>query len=423
VTSLLIENVVVDGRKTRIRCRDGMIEAIGDDLRRSGDSEDVLEGRGYLAMAPLINSHTHSAMTLFRGYGDDLPLREWLQTRIWPHEQHLNEDEVYAGARLAIVEMLRNGTVFCNDMYWNARGLARAVEEMGVRACIGDALIDMGDPAAGAPQRARIEGLLEEIDGLSPRVTSSISPHAIYTVSEEALRWAAATAADRGLVLHIHLAETEQEVKDCQTAHGCSPVEYLHGLGLLSERTVAAHTVWLSDRDVELLGERRVVCVHNPVSNMKLAVGGVYPYRKLAEAGAVCAIGTDGAASNNSLDVFDDMKTAALLQKFHEGDPTAMPAREAWAMAVENPAEAFGLPGPELTPGRPADLILVDGHRPELQPPHSLSSHLVYSATGGVVDSVVCDGRVVMRHRKVPGEEEIAAAAREAARALFADAS
>jgi 5-methylthioadenosine/S-adenosylhomocysteine deaminase len=280
----------------------------------------------------------------------------------------------------------------------------------------------MGDPAAGAQQRARIQAFLDEVDGLSPRVTASISPHAIYTVSEETLRWASDTAADRGLILHIHLSETEEEVKDCQAAHGCSPVEYLDRLGVLSERTVAAHTVWLSDRDIELLGERRVVCVHNPVSNMKLAVGGVYPYRKLSEAGAVCAIGTDGAGSNNSLDIFGDMKSAALLQKFHAGDPTAMTAPEAWAMAVENPAEVFGLPGPELGPGRPADLILVDGHRPELQPPHSLRSHLVYSATGGIVDSVVCDGRVVMRHRQVPGEADIVTAAQEAARALLADA-
>ena len=176
---------------------------------------------------------------------------------------------------------------------------------------------------------------------------------------------------------------------------------YLGRLGLLGERTVAAHTVWLSDEDVALLGERRVVCVHNPVSNMKLAVGAVYPYRKLASAGAVCAIGTDGAASNNCLDLFRDMKIAALLQKFDSNDPAALTAAE-------------------IEVGRAADFILIDGERPELSPSHSLTSDLVYSASGDIVDSVVCDGRVIMRHREIAGEQEILADGRKAARALFA---
>jgi 5-methylthioadenosine/S-adenosylhomocysteine deaminase len=202
--------------------------------------------------------------------------------------------------------------------------------------------------------------------------------------------------------------------------HGCTPVAYLGRLGLLTERTVAAHTVWLSDDDVALLGERRVVCVHNPVSNMKLAVGAVYPYRRLASAGAVCAIGTDGAASNNCLDLFRDMKIAALLQKFDTNDPAAVTAAETLAMGTTNPAPAFGLPGREIEVGRAADFILIDGERPELWPSHSLTSDLVYSASGDVVDSVVCDGRVIMRHREIAREQEILADARQAARALFA---
>jgi 5-methylthioadenosine/S-adenosylhomocysteine deaminase len=220
-------------------------------------------------------------------------------------------------------------------------------------------------------------------------------------------------------VLHIHVSETESEVESCRAEHGCSPVEYLDRLGALSERTVAAHTVWLSDRDIEILGERRVVCVHNPVSNMKLAVGGVFPYRKLSAAGAVCAIATDGAGSNNSLDLFQELKFATLLQKFHDRDTTTLPAAQALDMALANPAPVFGLPGPKLEVGRAADLILIDTTGPEMHPAHSLISNLVYSATGSVVDSAVCDGRVVMRHREIDGEDEIIAAAGDAAACLF----
>jgi 5-methylthioadenosine/S-adenosylhomocysteine deaminase len=423
VRPLLVDNVVLRGRRVSIRCEGGVIA----DIREGGphfplaqrEGADLLDGRGCLVAPGLINSHTHTAMTLFRGRADDVSLMEWLETHIWPYEAVMTEDEVYAGARLGILEMVRNGTTFFNDMYWRSRSTARAAVEMGVRACIGEVLID-GAAGEARPRRLEIERLLDELDGCSSRISLSVDPHALYTVSEDSLRWAGELAAARGLTLHIHLAETEAERERCLAEHDCSPVAYLDRLGLLSERTVAAHTVWLSDADVALLGERRVVCVHNPVSNMKLAVGGVYPYRRLASAGAVCAIGTDGAASNNCLDLFHDMKIAALLQKFDTNDPSALTAAQTLAMATTNPAPVFGLPGPEIEVGRAADFILIDAERPELAPSHSLTSDLVYSASGNVVDSVVCDGRVIMRHREFAHEEEIIAGARQAARALFA---
>ena len=420
---MVIDNAVLDGRKVSILCADGVIADIRDDGAGPTDAGDGavdrLDGRGCLVAPGLINAHTHTAMTLFRGRADDLPLMEWLRKHIWPYEAVMTEDEIYAGARLGILEMVRGGTTFFNDMYWFSRGTARAAVEMGTRACIGEVYID--GPADAIPRRRReIEGLLDELAGCSSRVSLSVDPHAVYTVSEDSLRWAGELAADRGLILHIHLAETEGEGERCSAEHGCTPVAYLDRLGLLGERTVAAHTVWLSEDDVALLGERRVVCVHNPVSNMKLAVGAVYPYRRLASAGAVCAIGTDGAASNNCLDLFRDMKIAALLQKFDTNDPAALTAAETLAMGTTNPAAVFGLPGPEIEVGRTADFILIDGDRPELSPSHSLTSDLVYSASGNVVDSVVCDGRVIMRHREVASEEEILTDARKAARSLFA---
>jgi 5-methylthioadenosine/S-adenosylhomocysteine deaminase len=423
VGSLVVENAVLSGRKVSIHCAGGVIADIRDDgadlpPAQRGATERF-DARGCLVAPGLINAHTHTAMTLFRGRADDLPLMEWLERHIWPYEEVMTEDDVYAGARLGILEMVRNGTTFFNDMYWCARGTARAAEEMGIRACLGEVFID-GRPDVSRQRRLEIERLLDELDGCSNRVSLSVDPHALYTVSEDSLRWAGELAAARGSTLHIHLAETKAEGERCLAKHGCTPVAYLARLGLLSERTVAAHTVWLSDDDVALLGERRVVCVHNPVSNMKLAVGAVYPHRRLVSAGAVCAIGTDGAASNNSLDLFRDMKVASLLQKFDSNDPSALTAPETLAMATTNPAPIFGLPGPEIEVGRAADFILIDGQRPELAPSHSLTSDLVYSASGSVVDSVVCDGRVIMRHREIAHEQEILAEARRAARALFA---
>jgi 5-methylthioadenosine/S-adenosylhomocysteine deaminase len=365
--SLVVENAVLSGRRVSIHCAGGVIADIRDDGADSPVAQrgarDRLDGRGCLVAPGLINAHTHAAMTLFRGRADDLPLMEWLERHIWRYEQVMTEDDVYAGARLGILEMVRNGTTFFNDMYWCSRGTARAAVEMGIRACLGEVFID-GPADAIRRRRLEIERLLDELDGWSSRVSLSVDPHALYTVSEGSLRWAGELAADRGLTLHIHLAETEAEGERCLAEHGCTPVAYLDRLGLLSERTVAAHTVWLSDDDIALLGERRVACVHNPVSNMKLAVGAVYPYRKLASAGAVCAIGTDGAASNNCLDLFRDMKIAALLQKFDTNDPSALTAAETLAMGTTNPAPVFGLPGPEIEIGRTADFVLIDGERP-----------------------------------------------------------
>jgi 5-methylthioadenosine/S-adenosylhomocysteine deaminase len=422
VGSLVVENAVLGGRNVSIHCAGGVIEEIREDGADVPAAQravtDRLDGRGCLVAPGLINAHTHAAMTLFRGRADDLPLMEWLERHIWPYEEVMTEDDVYAGARLGILEMVRNGIIFFNDMYWCSRGTARAAVEMGIRACIGEVFIDGAADAARRRQLV-IERLLDELAGCSSRVSLSVDPHAPYTVSEDSLRWAGELAAARGLTLHIHVAETETEGERCMAEHGCSPVAYLGRLGLLSDRTVAAHTVWLSEHDIALLGERQVVCVHNPVSNMKLAVGAVYPYRRLASAGAVCAIGTDGAASNNSLDLLRDMKIAALLQKFNANDPSALTAAETLAMATTNPASVFGLAGPEIEVGRAADFILIDAQQPELAPSHSLTSDLVYSASGNVVDSVVCDGRVLMRHREIAHEQEILAEARRASRALF----
>ena len=419
--SLLIQDVVLDGDAVSIRCEDGRIAAIDQATAAAPTpADETLDGRGAVVHAPLANAHTHSAMTLFRGTGGDLPLMEWLERRVWPYERGMTEEDVYAGARLAILEMVRSGTVFFNDMYWHFEGTARAVREMGVRACLAAPLIDLGDPGEARALREETERLASRAGDHGERISVAVGPHSIYTVSEEALGWAGELAREHDLLLHLHLAETSGEVEDCRARHGGTPVEYVDRLGLLSERTVAAHTVWVSEADVRLLGERRVLCVHNPVSNMRLAVGGVFPHAALAAAGAACAIGTDGAGSNDNLDLLEELKVAALLQKHHAADAAAITSEDTLAMATDWPARVFGIAGPAIEVGRPADLILIDADLPEMEPPGSIASHLVYSANGAVVDSVVCDGRVVMCHRRVAGEEEIVAKAREAAARVFA---
>ncbi|MBD3167445.1 amidohydrolase family protein [bacterium] len=416
MATLRVDNIVLNGEATRIFCRDGHISEIGGDAT---EADEVLDGRGMTVLPPLLNAHTHASMTLFRGNGDDLPLMEWLQTRVWPYEEKITADEIYWGARLAGLEMIRSGCTFFNDMYWDFGAVARAVEETGIRACLSAVFIDFGDPDKSKQQRAGIEQTYKTLDQYSNRIQFAVSPHAIYTVSEDSLRWAAAFSLEHNVLFHTHLAETHEEVVNCQQEHGCSPVEYIERIGALNERTLAAHTVWLTESDIRLLGEHKVVCAHNPVSNMKLAVGETYPYRKLRDAGAITALATDGAGSNNNLDMFEDMKIAALLQKYRDSDPTSLPAVEAWRMATHNPAAYFGLTGSEIHVGREADFILVDLARPEMNPPHDLYSHLVYAANGTIVDSVVCDGRVLMKHREIEGEDEVIAKANEAAITLF----
>ncbi|MFH0882071.1 MAG: amidohydrolase [bacterium] len=416
MSSLLIKNTVLDGKPVNTVCDDGRITSIG---ANTPDVDTVLDAHGMIAFPPLINSHTHSSMTLFRGNGDDLPLMEWLTKRVWPYEAGIRKEEIYWGAKLAILEMIRAGTVFFNDMYWDFPTIAQAVEEMGSRAMLATAIIDIGNGFSLEDQIRRNDEMFKTSRDFSDRVQFAVGPHSIYTVSEKGLRWAKEFADEHGIVLHTHLAETEQEVKNCYNEHQCSPTEYLDRMGVIDERLVAAHTVWLSDSDIATLGEKKAVCVHNPVSNMKLAVNGVYPYRKLRDAGAVTAIATDGAGTNNNLDLFEEMKIAALLQKFAENDQTALPAAENLAMATSNPAPVFGLEG-GVREGGVADLILLDTSLPEMNPPHDLASHLVYAVNGNVVDTVVCNGKILMKHRVVEGAEEIIARANEASRNLFA---
>jgi 5-methylthioadenosine/S-adenosylhomocysteine deaminase len=329
--ALTVSGAVLEGESVGLRCRDGKIAALGPNVSPQAGDETIDAG-GAPLVAPLLNGHTHAAMTLFRGYGGDLPLMRWLQEVIWPIEAKLEPEDVYWGARLACLEMIRTGTTRFWDMYWHPEATARAVTDAGLRATIGGPLFD-ADGNTRAMQETAL-GNLEQLAEFGAEIGAALAPHSIYTVSEGLLRWTAERAAERGLPVHIHLAETEREVSDCVEQHGVRPAIHLDRLGMLCERTILAHGVWLDQGELDLIAERGCTVVTNPVANMKLAVGGVFPYPAARSAGVAVGLGTDGPGSNDSLDLLADLKVFALAQRHAAGDPTVLPAEEAWQLAT-----------------------------------------------------------------------------------------
>jgi 5-methylthioadenosine/S-adenosylhomocysteine deaminase len=408
---LAVTDTLLDGEAVGLRVEDGRIAELGPEVR-PGDGDEVLDGTGTALVPGLVNAHTHAAMTLFRGYGDDMPLIRWLEERIWPVEARLEDEDVYWGARLACLEMIRTGTVSFWDMYWHPGATARAVADSGLRATIGAPLIDRGRASGlGGLREAAQQGLADvlavEADG---RTGASLAPHAIYTVSQESLEWIAETAAAESLPVQIHLSETAQEVRDCVEQNGERPAHYLDRVGLLGPRTVVAHGVWLDSDELDLLAERQVTVATNPVANMKLATGGPFPYPAARERGVRVGLGTDGAGSNDSLDLLADAKHFALIQKHAAGDPAVVTAAETWEIATGRRSPLLGGDragrAPALTPGDPADFLLIRADAPELTP-GELVANLVYAASGAVVDTTVVAGRVLMRGGTIVGADEV----------------
>jgi 5-methylthioadenosine/S-adenosylhomocysteine deaminase len=420
--SILIADVQVDGRIADIFVKDdGSIGAIGEGIRRDhkGEADLIIDGNGAIALPGMVNTHTHAAMSLLRGYADDMILQDWLSQKIWPLEAHLTPVDIYWGTKLACLEMIRTGTVAFNDMYFMMEEAARAVGEAGIRATLSYGFIDFFDAGKREAECKASENLVRHIRSLkNPRIKAAVGPHAIYTVSPEGLRWCADFAAKEKIGIHIHLSETEKEVNDCIAQHGKRPAAHLDECGILTPRTVAAHCCWLDEAECTLLGKRGASVSHNPSSNMKLATNRAMPYHWLKQAGANPCLGTDGCASNNNLDMFEEAKTAALLQKFSWNNPTLLPAHEALAMATTNGAKGLGLATKTLVAGAPADIILVSARIACNTPLHNATSNLVYSCSGGAVETTICDGRVLMLDREVPGEEQILSGATKAAQEL-----
>jgi 5-methylthioadenosine/S-adenosylhomocysteine deaminase len=404
---------------------EGIIRAIGKDIRKQyrGEAEFIIDGESTVALPGLVNTHTHAAMTLLRGYADDMVLHDWLSQKIWPLEAHLTGDDVYWGTKLACLEMIKSGTTAFNDMYFFMEDAARAVAETGIRAVLSHGFIDLGLPEKREAECRATERLVSYVQSLgNPRIRAAAGPHAAYTVSKEGLRWCADFAQEQKIGIYIHVSETKKEVNDTLAQHGKRPVEVLDECGILTPGTVAAHCCWLDESECRMFALRGVHASHNPASNMKLATGRALPYHWLKAAGANICLGTDGCASNNNLDMFEAMKTASLLQKFFWNDPTLLSAPEALTMATAAGARALGYGHGVLGVGEPADIILINAGIACNTPMHNSASNIVYSCNGSAVETVLCNGTVLMLEREVPHEQEILAGAQKAASDLVSRA-
>jgi 5-methylthioadenosine/S-adenosylhomocysteine deaminase len=411
--SLLIKNcdwIVTQDKKREvlrdasILIQDGEIKQIGKNLRSPADSE--VDGHGKIALPGLINAHTHLSMTMFRGYADDMLLQDWLQKKIWPLEAKLTGEACYYGALLGSAEMIQSGTTSFVDMYFFMEDVAKAVAESGLRGFLSYGIIDLFDPEKARMEQEKSRKFFDYIKGLgNSRIRFALGPHAPYTCSAETLLWAKEFAEKNDVINHVHVAETRKEQADSQQQHGLRVVEYLDKIGALSKKMLAAHCVWLTKSEVALLAKAGVAVAHCPVSNMKLASGGVAPLPEMFEAGVSVGLGTDGAASNNSLDMFETMKVCALLHKAHRWDPTVLNAQTVLDLATIQGAKALGVEREigSLEPGKRADIILVDAKSPNMNPVYgkeTVVSDLVYSASSANVHTTIVDGQVLMENRQ-----------------------
>jgi 5-methylthioadenosine/S-adenosylhomocysteine deaminase len=407
---ILIKNVLLDGQKTDILIENERISRIAPGI----EAENVqrIEGNGTLAATvPFYNTHTHTAMTLLRGYADDLALFTWLNEHVWPAEAKMDAHDIYAGTRLGILEMIKSGGCYFNEMYWFPEECIRAAGEMGVRADVG--LVHLALPGSTTARNASQirEDASKLRDDLPEGVRIALAPHAIYTVCESALRDVVQVAAELEMPLHIHCSETLREVEDCRREHNnLTPVEYLDSMGVISEGTFLAHCVHLTGHDREIIAARKAVICHCPVSNMKLC-SGTFDLSAALEANCRVTIGTDGASSNNNLSMVEEMKFAALAAKLQSSDPTAGKDEDIFRCATLNGASAAGVKA-GIVEGGIADILLVELNHCRMVGDYNLTANLVYSADSSVMDTLICNGKVIMEHRRVPGEEEIIADAR-----------
>ena len=407
---LLIKNCVLNGAVTDIAVSNGVISAIGkiDDA-----AAEIFDASNLAVIPPFYNTHTHAAMTLLRSCAEDRELFDWLSNHIWPIEAKLTPEDVYIGTRLATIEMIRSGSCYFNDSYWNPESALRAVRESGMRATLG--LLYLCNPSGDVPdaaQKANAE-LLAAYSESDSLIHIAHSPHAIYTVSTEMLRSIASQMENDGFPVHIHVAETAKEVEDCRKEHnGMTPVEYLDSLGLINERSMLAHCVHLSDHDREIIARRKAYIAHNPVSNMKLC-SGLFDFEAAKAAGCRITLGTDGTASNNTLSMFDEMKFAALTAKTVSSSPTAGKVGDIFNMATAAAAGFAGVNGGTVAVGKAADMSFIDLGDPALCAGYDLISDLVYAGNASMVDSLLCNGKFLMKNRIIPGEKAIVDAARE----------
>ena len=408
--SILIKNVTLNQKKTDILIKDGKFDKIG---KLNGvHADEILNGEDKAVLPAFYNMHTHASMSLLRGYSDDKNLFDWLRQDIWPIEEKLTADDIYVASKLAAAEMIHSGTAGFCDMYFEQASTMRSVDETGLRALISFVEMDMFN---NEMVTQKIKGTQEFLNLSNPcpeRIEKIIAVHSVYMASDTMLNFAYETATKNNMKLNIHACETKKEVDDCYEQNGCSPIEKLYKHKLLGKNTILAHSVWLNEKDIELIKETETTVCTNPASNMKLC-SGIFDFEALSKAGCKITLGTDGASSNNNLNMIDEMKLLAFGSKIRSMIPTTATAAEVFKIASLNGARFFGIDAGEIAEGKIADCQLVDLNNVFLTPAYNLISNMVYSADSSCVDTVICDGKILMQNGVIPWEKETIAQARQ----------
>lgn len=400
---LLLKNVSHQNKITDILIDNGRFSKISPQ-QQPLDAE-IIDCRNKAILPAFYNLHSHAGMSIFRGLSDDKELFSWLNQDIWPREAKLTPDMIHLATKFSILEMIKTGTVFFLDMYFEQQEILKAAQEMGVRTISALTGLDLFDPNKTKTEIEKIEKYISCPDH-DERCAKGLMIHAVYSVSEELIRYIVKRSQEEGYYLTLHASETAKEVEDCLKTHGCTPIEYLDQLGALGPKTIVAHAVHLSDEDIALLARKKVPLCTNPVSNYKLA-SGLFMLQKLQKSGCILTLGTDSMASNNNLSMLEEMKLCALSAKIQSGDATAGNAEDIFNMATINGAQAVGLDAGIIAEGKLADCILVDLNNHFLIPNYNLISNMVYSADSSCIDTVICNGRILMQNHHVNGEEEI----------------
>lgn len=400
----LLKNVLHNGNPVDILIQGNKFLKIAPEIIDKAD--EVIEAKGKAILPPFYNCHTHISMTILKGITDEKELHEWLREDIWPREAKMTPDDIYKASKFAILEMIKGGTVFCNDMYFYPEETMKALNEMGIRGFVSLPEMDINSEDKLEEKKKNVQDFINCQNPNPYRIIKGISCHSVYTLSDEFLRFYSEKAKAYNMFLHIHACETQFEVTECNQKHNCSPIKYLDNFGLLTNKTILAHCVHLTKEDIDLILQRGCKIAHCPTSNFKLK-SGMMPFQELIDKKVHVTLGTDGSASNNSLSMLEEMKICALNAKMQSGRADAGKVDDIFKVATLNGAKAFNIDAGEIEENKIADFILVDMNHYLLLPNHNLISNLVYSAQNDCITDVFCDGVQIMKDRKVKDEEKI----------------
>ena len=400
----LIKNVYLRGKIIDVLIEGNRFKKIAENIAEEADK--IINGEGKAIEPAFYNCHTHIPMTILKGLGDDKELHDWLIHDIWPREAKMTPEDIYYASKFAILEMIKGGTVFCNDMYQYGEQTMKAIDEMGIRGVVSKPEIDIPTPELLEKKKKIVLDFIDYKNINENRIIKGISCHAVYTVSDDFLQFYSDLAKKYSMPIHIHACETKVEVENCLKKHGCTPIEHLEKLGLLTDKTILAHCVHLSDKDIEIIKKHNTKVAHCPISNFKLK-SGLMAFQKLTNAGVLVTLGTDGSASNNSLGMLEEMKACALNAKTQANSSKAGTVNDIYKTATVNGAKAFGIDAGVIEEGKIADFLLYDLNHYLLLPNFNLISNIIYSAQNECITDVFCDGKQLMCNRKVENEEKI----------------